>query len=135
MRGTQPARLLGAASLAVMVTALSFADAAQAESREARMCATQTESLADQRIATCAEHAGAGRDALIGEALGLSGAHTRFARLRLRGVGKRQSGDHHRERRGSEQPCWLGPTHLHLTLRLNSTRAENTRWANDLSKS
>ncbi|HSP48666.1 MAG TPA: tetratricopeptide repeat protein [Pseudolabrys sp.] len=53
MRGTQPARLLGAASLAVMTAALSFADTAQAESREARMCATQTESLAEQRIAAC----------------------------------------------------------------------------------
>src|ERR1035437_5388110 len=60
MRGTQPVRLLGAASLAVMVTALSFADAAQGESREARMCATQTESLADQRIAACAGMLSAG---------------------------------------------------------------------------
>src|SRR5664280_719336 len=70
MRGTQPARLLGAASLAVMVTALSFADAAQAESREARMCATQTESLADQRIAACAGMLSAGR--LQGKAEGVA---------------------------------------------------------------
>jgi len=60
MRGTKPARLLGAASLAVMAAALSFADAAQAESRDARKCATQTESLADQRIAACASMLSAG---------------------------------------------------------------------------
>ena len=83
MRGTQPARLLGAASLAVMVTALSFADAAQAESREARMCATQTESLADQRIAACAGMLSAGR--LQGKAEGVAYA--------LRGLAYLDRGD------------------------------------------
>jgi tetratricopeptide (TPR) repeat protein len=53
MRGTQPARLFEAASLAVIAAALSLAGAAQAQSRDARMCATQTESLADKRIAAC----------------------------------------------------------------------------------
>src|SRR5450759_2297350 len=83
MRGTQPARLLGAASLAVMVTALSFADAAPAESREARMCATQTESLADQRIAACAGMLSAGR--LQGKAEGVAYA--------LRGLAYLDRGD------------------------------------------
>src|SRR5665647_736151 len=83
MRGTQPARLLGAASLAVMVTALSFSDAAQAESREARMCATQTESLADQRIAACAGMLSAGR--LQGKAEGVAYA--------LRGLAYLDRGD------------------------------------------
>src|SRR6202142_3152491 len=53
MRRSQPARLLGAVSLAAIAAALSFPGAAQAESGEARLCATQTESLADQRIAAC----------------------------------------------------------------------------------
>src|ERR1035437_7436910 len=70
MCGTQPARLLGAASLAVMAAALSFHGAAQAESREALMCATQTESLADQRIAACAGMLSAGR--LHGKAEGVA---------------------------------------------------------------
>src|SRR5664280_1995116 len=83
MRGTQPVRLLGAASLAVMVTALSFADAAQAESREARTCATQTESLADQRIAACAGMLSAGR--LQGKAEGVAYA--------LRGLAYLDRGD------------------------------------------
>ena len=61
MRGTQPARLLGAVSLAAMAAALSFAGAAQAQSRDARMCATQTESLADKRIAACSGMLGSGR--------------------------------------------------------------------------
>src|SRR5476651_346129 len=70
MRGTQPAQLLGAASLAVMAAALSFPGAAQAESRDARLCATQTESLADQRIAACSGMLNAGQ--LHGNAEGVA---------------------------------------------------------------
>src|SRR5208283_3647324 len=44
-----------------MVTALPFGAAAQAPSREARLCATQTESLADQRIAACTSMLESGR--------------------------------------------------------------------------
>src|SRR5664279_1351437 len=60
MRGTKPARLLGAASLAVMAAALSFADAAQAPrsadrrgSRSAlRTCARRATPLARRRQTT-----------------------------------------------------------------------------------
>src|SRR6202158_3800240 len=61
MRGIQPARLLGAISLAAMAAALSFAGPAHAQSRDAQMCATQTESLADKRIAACSSMLGSGR--------------------------------------------------------------------------
>src|SRR6202142_583674 len=70
MRRSQPARLLGAVSLAAIAAALSFPGAAQAESGEARLCATQTESLADQRIAACSGMLNAGQ--LHGKAEGVA---------------------------------------------------------------
>src|ERR1039457_5752915 len=70
MRRSQPARLLGAVSLAAIAAALAFPGAAQAESRDARLCATQTESLADQRIAACSGMLSAGL--LRGKAEGIA---------------------------------------------------------------
>jgi len=61
MRKTQPARLFGAVSLAVMAAALAVPTSANAQSREAHMCATQTESLAEQRIAACSGMLKSGR--------------------------------------------------------------------------
>ena len=61
MQGTRRAKLFAAASLAAIAAALPFGAVAQAPSREAQLCATQTESQAEQRIAACTSMLGSGR--------------------------------------------------------------------------
>ena len=61
MQGTGSAKLFAAASLAAIAAALPFGAAAQAQSREAQLCATQSESQADQRIAACTSMLNSGR--------------------------------------------------------------------------
>ena len=48
-------RLFGTASAAALAVALALASAAHAQMqiRDVRLCSTQTEDLADQRIAAC----------------------------------------------------------------------------------
>ena len=53
MQGTRPAQLFAAASLAALAAALPFGAAALAQSRDAQLCATQSDGQADQRIAAC----------------------------------------------------------------------------------
>jgi tetratricopeptide (TPR) repeat protein len=54
MRGKRPNWLIRAASLAAIAVASAWSSGAQAQVRDARMCATQVEDLANERIAACA---------------------------------------------------------------------------------
>src|ERR1039458_10668927 len=61
MQKMQPAKLFATISLAAMAAACPVSGAAVAQSRAASLCATQTESLADQRIAACSSMIKSGR--------------------------------------------------------------------------
>ncbi|MGH6666057.1 MAG: hypothetical protein ACREB2_14335, partial [Pseudolabrys sp.] len=58
MRNTKPARLFASVSFAVLAMAMPLGGAARAQSH---LCATQTESMADQRIAACSSMLSSGR--------------------------------------------------------------------------
>jgi len=60
MQGTHSARLLAAASLVAIAAVLPLGGA-KAQSREAKLCADQTESMAEQRIAACSRMIESGR--------------------------------------------------------------------------
>src|SRR6202162_3638731 len=63
MRGTRSLRLFGAAWAAALAVALALPGAAHAQMqiRDVRMCSTQTEDLADERIAACTAMLNSGR--------------------------------------------------------------------------
>ena len=75
MRGYQPYWLIRAAGLAAIALAGLWPQGAQAQVGEARMCATQTENLAAERIAACSHllETGRLRDKPLGVAYGLRG--------------------------------------------------------------
>src|SRR5271170_7840903 len=70
MRRERPNWLIRVLGIAVIAVAATFPYAAQAQLRDARACATQTESLADERIAACGALLGNGR--LRGKPLGVA---------------------------------------------------------------
>src|SRR5512142_907388 len=70
MRRLRPNRLLQAASVAAFAAAFAWPQAARAQAHYVRVCATQTESLADQRIAACSQMLQSGR--LRGKPLGVA---------------------------------------------------------------
>ena len=70
MRRERPNWLIRALGLAGIAMAAILPHAAQAQLREARTCATQTETMADERIAACGTLLGTGR--LQGKPLGVA---------------------------------------------------------------
>src|SRR5712671_3063931 len=62
--------LIGTASFAAIAIACACSNTAQAQLREARECATQTETQATERIASCTRIIQSGR--LKGQALGVA---------------------------------------------------------------
>jgi len=70
MRGARPEWLIRAAAIAAIATAVAWPAGAQAQVREARTCANQSQELVTERIAACARLVESGR--LKGKPLGVA---------------------------------------------------------------